>query len=256
MGALVGLTACGDDGPAPAPAMTSFGSGDTADDGSSTSGDDPGSSAGAATSGEAPESTSGPGITTFGPEETATTTGPADTSSINGGEESSTGEPAAEPPPCPQPQMVHFPVGSLHNIGYDNASCGTGTCEVSCPDINANSDWNGPAGHNGIDLFAHYQAPMLAVAEAEVVAVGTVSATSGLRVRIRDTCGWEYYYGHLDEAFVQVGDQLQPGDILGTMGATGTASVHLHFNVSFDGQYDDDIDPFDLLFTTSATVCE
>ncbi len=40
------------------------------------------------------------------------------------------------------------------------------------------------------------------------------SDTSGLRVRIRDTCGWEYDDGHLD------------------------------------------IEPFDLLFTTSATACE
>lgn len=168
----------------------------------------------------------------------------------------STGASEVEPPPCPEPQMIHFPIAAPHNIGYDNPSCGTGTCEVSCPDANANSDWNGGAGHHGIDLFAHYQAPLVAVADAEVVAVGVVSDTSGLRVRIRDACGWEYYYGHLDEAMVAVGDVVTPGEQLGTMGATGTQSVHLHFNVSFEGNYSDDIDPFDLLEATSPTACD
>ncbi len=187
-----------------------------------------------------------PGATSGDAEETA---------DDGGGDSGSSGGAGMAPPPCPDPQMVHFPVEAPHNIGYDNASCGTGTCEVSCPDAHANSDWNGPADHHGIDIFAHYQAELVAVAAAEVVAVGVVSDTSGIRVRIRDACGWEYYYGHLDEALVQVGDTLAPGDVLGTMGATGTQSVHLHFNVSFDGQYGDDIDPFDLLDATSPTAC-
>src|SRR5687767_8766329 len=75
------------------------------------------------------------------------------------------------------PQMDVFPVDGAHNIGYDASSCGTGTCEISCPDVNANSDWGG--SHHGIDVFAWHRAPLVAVADGEVVAVGTVSATSG-----------------------------------------------------------------------------
>ena len=177
----------------------------------------------------------------------------------SGGEDDAAGSSGGdeiEPPPCPEPQMVHFPVEAPHNIGYDNPSCGTGTCEVSCPDVNANSDWNGPGGHHGIDVFAHHQAPLVAVADATVEAVGVVSDTSGLRVRIRDACGWEYYYGHLDDAMVEPGQVVVAGQQIGTMGATGTQSVHLHFNVSFEGNYNDDIDPFDLLNTTSPTACD
>ena len=151
------------------------------------------------------------------------------------------------------PLMDTFPVGDAHNIGYDHGSCGTGTCEISCPDAHANSDWGG--AHHGIDIFAYQGAPLVAVTDTEVVAVGVVSSTSGLRVRLRDACGWEYYYGHMDEAFVSVGDQLQAGDLIGTMGYTGTSSTHLHFNVSPDGSYYDDIDPIDLLVSTSATAC-
>ena len=154
---------------------------------------------------------------------------------------------------CPDPLMHVFPVGDDHNIGYDHASCGTGTCQISCPDAHANSDWGG--SHHGIDIFAYQGAPLVAVADTEVVAVGEVSSTSGLRVRLRDACGWEYYYGHMDEAFVAVGQHLHAGQLIGTMGWTGTSSTHLHFNVSPDGSYYDDINPFDLLLRTSGTAC-
>ena len=160
---------------------------------------------------------------------------------------------AAERVTC-DPLMHVFPVGDAHNIGYDHASCGTGTCRISCPDAHANSDWGG--AHHGIDVFAYQGAPLVAVADATVVAVGTVSSTSGLRVRIRDACGWEYYYGHMDRADVVVGQSVRAGDVIGTMGRTGTASTHLHFNVSPDGMYYSDINPFELLRDTSPTACE
>jgi hypothetical protein len=151
------------------------------------------------------------------------------------------------------PLMNTFPVAAPHNIGYDHASCGSGTCDVSCPDANANSDWGGD--HHGIDVFAHHRAPMVAVSDATVVAVGTPSDTSGLRVRLRDACGWEYYYGHLDEAVVAKGDTVAAGQLVGYMGNTGTSGVHLHFNVSPDGDYKHDINPIDLLRSTSGTAC-
>lgn len=157
------------------------------------------------------------------------------------------------------PQMVHSPHTTAHNIGYDNKSCGTGTCEISCPDVNANSDH-----HNGIDTFAWHGAELAAVADGTIVAVGWASERSGLRVRLRDSCGWEYYYGHLEDAFVQKGDTVKAGEIIATMGNSGKRSdgspysPHLHFNVSYDGGYYDHsggIDATDLLKATSATAC-
>jgi len=150
------------------------------------------------------------------------------------------------------PQMHVFPVAAPHNIGFDRASCG-GTCAVSCPDQNANSDWGG--SHHGIDVFAHRGAPLVAVADGTVVRVGRPSRTSGLRVRLRDDCGWEYYYGHMDSAAVAQGQRVSAGQVLGTMGNTGTSGVHLHFNVSPNGNYSGDINPFDLLRNTSGTAC-
>jgi len=153
------------------------------------------------------------------------------------------------------PRMNVFPVAAPHNIGYDRASCGTGTCRTSCPDQNANSDWNPAATHNGIDIFAFQRAPLVAVANGTVVRVGKPSSTSGLRVRVRDECGWEYFYGHLDQAVVREGQAVTAGQLIGYMGRTGTGSTHLHFNVSPDGVYLRDINPFELLRSTSPTAC-
>lgn len=153
-----------------------------------------------------------------------------------------------------QPTMHVFPVADAHNIGYDHASCGTGTCQISCPDAHANSDWDAH-DHQGIDVFAYDRAPLVAVTDGIIKRVGVVSATSGLRVRLKDDCGWEYYYGHLDEAVVAEGQHVEAGQLIGYMGKTGTGSVHLHFNVSPDGNYSSDIDPFPLLKDTSPTAC-
>ncbi len=152
------------------------------------------------------------------------------------------------------PTMSVFPVGEAHNIGYDSSCGGPGGCPVSCPDQHANSDWDPKQTHNGIDVFAREGAPLVAVADGEITAASTPSATSGLRVKIRDACGWNYYYGHMQSAVVKKGDHVVAGQLIGYMGHTGTASPHLHFNVS-PNQYENDINPFDLLNTTSPTAC-
>jgi hypothetical protein len=152
------------------------------------------------------------------------------------------------------PTMHVFPVADAHNIGYD-PTCDDYNCDISCPDAHANSDWNGPAGHHGIDVFAYRGAPLVAVTSGTIRKVGVVSDTSGIRVRLRDDCGWEYYYGHLDQAVVHEGQHVEAGELLGYMGNTGTSGVHTHFNVSPDGGYSNDINPFDLLKATSPTAC-
>jgi len=179
------------------------------------------------------------------------------------GDEDEPPEPDADEPGTSQatcgPTMSRFPTNTAHNIGYDHASCGTGTCEISCPDQNANSDH-----HNGIDIFAFHGAELAAVADGQIVASSWNSERSGLRVRLRDACGWEYYYGHLEDSFVHVGQWVKAGEVIGSMGNSGSRSdgsaysTHLHFNASADGGYYDDkggINATDLLKATSATAC-
>ena len=101
----------------------------------------------------------------------------------------------------------------------------------------------------------------MAVTSGTVIHAGVASPTSGLRVKFRDDCGWDYYYGHLDTIAVSQGQHVEAGQLIGTMGNTGKHkdgtpySVHLHFNVSQNGDYNNDINPFDLLKMTSPTAC-
>lgn len=158
------------------------------------------------------------------------------------------------------PRMTLYPVVGPHNTGWD-PSCNDGACDVSCPDQRANSDRNVTTdNHHGIDIFARRGAPLVAVADGTIVAVGIPSPGrpgSGMRVRLRDDCGWEYYYGHMELDTVRVtrNQRVRAGDQLGTMGNTGTYGVHLHFNVSPNGDYSNDIDPIDTLIATSPTAC-
>ena len=177
----------------------------------------------------------------------------ADTSTLAAGEGESEAVPSACPVPACSPEMRVFPVAGPHNIGYDPASC-VNVCALTCPDDNANSDWGGD--HHGIDVFGAYRVPLVAVASGTVERVGVASDSSGLRVAVRDGCGWEYYYGHMDEAVVGEGQVVQAGQRIGYMGQSGPPGipVHLHFNVSYGGYYCD-IDPLDLLASTSATAC-
>jgi len=161
--------------------------------------------------------------------------------------------------PVCDPTMHVFPVADAHNIGWDE-TCKDYNCDTSCPDVHANPDWNGPAGHHGIDVFAYLGAPIVAVTNGVIADASWPTDTSGNRVRLRDDCGWEYYYGHLDSMVVKRDEYVAAGQIIGYMGSTGKHpdgspySVHLHFNVS-PGEYSSDINPFDLLVATSPTAC-
>lgn len=154
-----------------------------------------------------------------------------------------------------EPLMTEFPIAEAHNIGYEGA-CAPNGCPVSCPDVNANSDWSASQDHHGIDVFARHRAPVVAVADGTVEygAEHPQSPTSGIAVKIVDACGWSYYYGHLDEALVVGSNQVVAGQLIGYMGSTGAASTHLHFNMSPGGYYED-IDPIGWLASRSPTAC-
>jgi hypothetical protein len=164
------------------------------------------------------------------------------------------------------PTMSVFPIAAAHNIGYDQGSCLADICDLSCPDANANSDWGmrlDGTFHHGIDIFAEHGAPIVAVASGTIKHVGVTigsdgvrSTSSGIRVRLRDDCGWEYYYGHLDEAVVAKNQHVEAGELIGYMGETGTSSTNLHFNIAPKGAFNNDIDPFALLTATSPTACD
>ena len=91
--------------------------------------------------------------------------------------------------------------------------------------------------HLGIDIVAAIGTPVLAVAPGEVTVVSG-DPLSGKRIVIhhgKDQAGTGHstHYYHLDRQSVKVGEWVQRGQIIGSVGATGLLAPypHLHFEL-------------------------
>ena len=117
-----------------------------------------------------------------------------------------------------------MPMGTVRwfgaeRIGVDRVECGAGHCGV---------DLDGPRGR-----------PIVAVAAGRVVRVERhelgLDGKSGRYVRIAHDDGTLTAYMHMDDVAdaLEVGDRVEAGQYLGTLGATATysAPAHLHFSL-------------------------
>jgi murein DD-endopeptidase MepM/ murein hydrolase activator NlpD len=96
--------------------------------------------------------------------------------------------------------------------------------------------WSGGV-HTGLDFAGRSGTPITAAASGRVVSAGWEGAY-GNRVVIDHGNGYRTTYNHLSGIQVRVGQQVQTGDRLGGMGATGNSTGnHLHFEVERDGQF-------------------
>jgi hypothetical protein len=98
--------------------------------------------------------------------------------------------------------------------------------------------------HGGIDIAAPTGATVVSASTGRVTFAGWQDPNNprvgfGLYVVVRDQLK-EYYYGHLSEISVRVGQEVQIGDQLGKVGNTGRSfGAHLHFEVRKGGIPDD-----------------
>ena len=93
-------------------------------------------------------------------------------------------------------------------------------------------DWR---THAGMDIAAPEGSEVRAAAEGTVLAVFTDDLL-GRTVTVEHAGGWVTHYANLaEEAAVSAGDQVEAGQVLGTVGRTALAEVgsepHLHFAV-------------------------
>ncbi|RZL47535.1 MAG: hypothetical protein EOP00_11665 [Pedobacter sp.] len=92
--------------------------------------------------------------------------------------------------------------------------------------------------HEGIDIFAPFRTPVIAVASGTVTRVNN-NNLGGKVVWFRpDGKDYNLYYAHLDEQTVTDGQTVNLGDTLGRMGSTGNAQggpPHLHFGIYTNG---------------------
>lgn len=125
-----------------------------------------------------------------------------------------------------------FPVPVLFGVAYEDIN----------PDF-GDLRGGGTRLHEGEDMLAPFGTPVVSPTEAVVVYTGRGSSAGNFVVTVGH--GNEIFrYMHLDTiANLDRGDELDAGDLIGTVGDTGNAPdgvYHLHFEVR-----DDDNDPTD-----------
>ncbi|MEU6265810.1 M23 family metallopeptidase [Saccharopolyspora shandongensis] len=90
--------------------------------------------------------------------------------------------------------------------------------------------------HNGVDIANDIGTPIRAAARGTVIDSGPASGY-GMWIRIAHDSDVVSIYGHIDEDFVEVGEQVRAGQQIATMGDRGESTgPHLHFQLEVAGQ--------------------
>ena len=100
--------------------------------------------------------------------------------------------------------------------------------------------------HHGIDIFAARHTPIISPSSGIVRFAGE-KGLGGRVVWLRDQVRERtLYFAHLEDIWVETGDQVEVGDTVGTVGNTGNARTtppHLHFGIYQRGP----IDPYNFV---------
>jgi murein DD-endopeptidase MepM/ murein hydrolase activator NlpD len=90
--------------------------------------------------------------------------------------------------------------------------------------------------HEGIDIIAENNALVSAAAAGIVIQAGQ-DRDLGRFVKIDHDRGVQTVYGHLSRGFVQVGDHVEKGNAIGSVGNTGNSfGPHLHYEILIKGK--------------------
>ena len=106
------------------------------------------------------------------------------------------------------------------------------TCPVAGP-VSFVDSWGAPRSghtHQGVDMMADYGTPLVAITSGTPSYVA-YDGSGGNMIFLDGDDGNSYWYMHNQENFVQVGQHVEVGEQIGTVGDTGNAAgtPHLHF---------------------------
>lgn len=107
------------------------------------------------------------------------------------------------------------------------------------------SGYGGKRHHSGVDIKNAPNMEVYAAFDGLVVQSGNFSGY-GKCITIRHPNGLETRYSHNSKNYVNVGDKVKAGDVIGTTGRTGRATTeHLHFETRINGRAFDPAYVFD-----------
>jgi murein DD-endopeptidase MepM/ murein hydrolase activator NlpD len=99
--------------------------------------------------------------------------------------------------------------------------------------------------HAGIDIAARSGSPINAPARGRVSSVGS-RGPLGNNLMLDHGFGVRTFYGHAEEIFVKVGDEVERGEKIASVGSSGRSTgPHLHYAVQINGKA---TDPLDYIF--------
>jgi len=99
--------------------------------------------------------------------------------------------------------------------------------------------------HQAIDIGAPYGSPVYAGRAGQVIRSGWARTGYGYTVIIDHGESLQSLYSHMKGEWVQVGDWVERGQLIGEVGSTGNSSgPHVHFEVRVDGER---VNPVDYL---------
>ena len=100
--------------------------------------------------------------------------------------------------------------------------------------ISSRYGWRDLGWHSGVDVAWDIYTPIVAVEAGTVTFTSTLGGYGNL-VIIDHGNGLTTYYAHCDQFFVSVGDHVSRGQVIATIGMTGTTTgPHVHFEVRVD----------------------
>ena len=140
----------------------------------------------------------------------------------------------------------HFPVDMDYNYSYNNT-------------WGHRRGFGGNRIHEGTDIFADFGTPVKASTYGVVELKGW-NVYGGWRIGVRDIHNIYHYYAHLHQydKELKIGDVVQPGETIGTVGSTGYGPPgtsgkfppHLHYGMYRDnGKVEWSFDPYPYLKT-------
>jgi murein DD-endopeptidase MepM/ murein hydrolase activator NlpD len=92
--------------------------------------------------------------------------------------------------------------------------------------------------HKGVDFAAPKGTPIYATGDGVVVSVKTVFGGYGKHIEIDHGFGFTTRYAHMNEFKVKRGQRVKRGDLIGTVGNTGSSTApHVHYEIMKDGRF-------------------